>query len=133
MSDLFLQATKAKLRFTTNFGGELSTEQLWDLPLQHKSKANLDDIAIGLSRKIKDHATESFVTPSLTSTATEELALDVVRKVIEVRQEEQATRVKAAELASERERLKAIIAQKKTEELVGTDLAELEKRLAAIS
>ena len=39
MSDIFELATRRKLRFTTSAIGEVTTEQLWDLPSRIKPKS----------------------------------------------------------------------------------------------
>ena len=49
--NIFEMATRKKIRFNSP-QGDLSTEDLWDLPLSSKvnGKANLDDIAKDLHR-----------------------------------------------------------------------------------
>ena len=60
---MFEKATRRKLRFTSA-AGLLSTEDLWDLPLTSATgKANLDDIAKALNRRLKDAEEVSFVAP----------------------------------------------------------------------
>ncbi|MFP4896798.1 hypothetical protein [Paraburkholderia sp. EG304] len=44
--------------------GLLSVEEVWDLPLQHPSKANVRDLAQALEREVQaTGATKSFVKP----------------------------------------------------------------------
>jgi len=60
---LFETASKNKLRFSS-IKGNLTTEDLWDLPLTSKSgRICLDNIAKQLYKELKDSTEESFVLP----------------------------------------------------------------------
>ena len=91
---MFEKATRLKLRFETK-KGQLSTEDLWDLPLSSTTGAvNLDDIARALHLKVSTQTDVSFVNPAAKSPAAEreQLALDVVKQVIAVRLAEKRSR-----------------------------------------
>ncbi len=82
--DIFLKATKTKLRFKSPVG-YLTTEDLWSLPLtapRGTRKANLDDIAKDVAREIKDDDVESFVTKS-TASPKNDLRLSILKKIID--------------------------------------------------
>lgn len=53
--DIFVQATRMKLRFSTP-AGLMTVEDLWDLPLQ-KGKVNLDALAVGISNEMASTST----------------------------------------------------------------------------
>ena len=57
---LFEKANKLKVRFETN-KGNVTTEDLWDMPLVSTTGFSLDAIAISLNRKLKETEEESFV------------------------------------------------------------------------
>lgn len=101
-----------KLRFITNMG-YLTTEDLWDLPLQSKSgKTSLDDVARMLNKRLKETEEVSFVSPKAITNKEDTLRFDIVKKVIEVRlAENEALRTRAAR-KQEKEKLLAILARK---------------------
>ena len=125
--NMFEFASRNKLRFET-VNGILSVEDLWDLPLTSTRRANLDDIAKELNRKIKESSEESFVTPKAADKESA-VAFEIVKHVIGVKMaENEAVRV-SAEKKRQRERILEIIAQKQDEELKGKGLEELKSLL----
>lgn len=63
--NIFELATRQKLRFASA-KGDLTTEQLWDLPLLISSptrdvKVDLDTLARSINHELKAQAEESFV------------------------------------------------------------------------
>lgn len=130
--NIFETATRNKLRFTS-IRGELSTEQLWDVPLRASDDFNLDRIARAVSKTLKDATEESFVTTTRTPVhAHRVLALEVVKRVIEVKLAEEATAKKRAENKAEREKLLEILAEKQEGKLSRLSEDELKKRIAAL-
>lgn len=126
---MFEKATRLKLRFDTP-KGLLSVEDLWDLPLTSTvGKANLDDVAKALSRKLKAADEESFVAPSTNSAATaDQLKFDIVKHIIGVRLRENEAKAAKAANKEELARLQEIIASKQDEALKGLTLEELQAR-----
>lgn len=124
---MFEKASRLKLRFDTS-RGQISVEDLWDLPLTSgTSKPNLDDIAKGVHRELRNSAeTESFVTPA-SSTGNDELQLkfDVVKHVIDVRVAERNAAADAAKRRENKQRILEIVALKEDESLRGKSLDEL--------
>ena len=49
MDNLFLQATREKFRFESS-KGDLSVEQLWDLPLTSRTGFDLDTVAKAVNK-----------------------------------------------------------------------------------
>lgn len=130
---IFEKASRQKIRFATD-KGQMTTEDLWDLPLTSQTgKANLDDIAKGLFRTLKETAEVSFVTPvSTDENSLTKLKFDIVKHVIEQRI---LDRDAAAEREKNRQRkqlLQGIIAQKENDALLGSSLEDLKKMMDSL-
>lgn len=128
---LFERASRAKLRFATKIG-DLDVESLWDLPLQSSTRTNLDDIARGLHRQLKEQIEEeSFVTPNRARSGGDllQLSFDVVRRIIEVRVAERDAAEQTKARAEMKQKIAAIIEQRKDEDLRGKSLDELQQLL----
>ena len=131
--DLFEYASRNKLRFAS-IKGELTAEQLWDVPLRSRDDFNLDVIARGTSRGLKSASEESFVETTKNPTRDRlDTALEVVKYVIGVKlSEEQAAKTRA-DNAIEREKLLKILAEKQDGKLSELSEKELKKRIEALS
>lgn len=126
---IFEKATRSKLRFDSP-QGLLDVEYLWDLPLTSKAgRANLDDIARSLNKKLKSGDDVSFVDPARKSDEGIQLAFDIVKHIIDVRLEENRKALEDKDRAEKKQRLLQIIAEKKDEHLKGKSLEELQKEL----
>ena len=132
MSDLFLRATRAKLRFQSA-AGLLMTEDLFDLPIKttDSRKPSLENVGNALLQAQREIPEESILSTGPTNPARTKvnLAIEIVKFVIAVKQHE-ATEA-AARLAKKQEadRLREIIAARKATE---TPVEDLEKQLAAL-
>lgn len=124
---MFIKASRQKVRFSTT-KGELTVEDLWDLPLtSNTNKVNLDDIARGLFRQLKNDDGVSFVEKAQKSDETIQLKFDIAKYIIDVRlAENEASRVQK-DNKDKKQTLLAIIAQKETESLMGASLDDLRK------
>lgn len=89
MENIFEKGTRLKLRFASPVG-MLMIEGLWDLPLTStvKGKANLNDIAKEINRKINESKEEDFVSTPKKGVTLDMLRLDIVKRVIEVKLDE---------------------------------------------
>jgi hypothetical protein len=126
---IFLAATRRKLRFPS-VKGDLSVEQLWDIPLTSKNGFSVNDIAVSINREFKSLEEESFVDTSSNPRRDElALSLEILREVIRVRQEEAKERASAAARDSLRQQIKEAIAAKRQEALTSGSVEELEARL----
>lgn len=130
--NIFEQASRQALRFPS-VRGLLTTEQLWELPLQSKTGFDLDSVAKAVNRELKATAEESFVTTTSPANTRTALMLDVVKHVIATRLAENEANRTAAARREEREKLLAILAQKNDEELKGMSRADIEKRLSELA
>lgn len=132
MQNIFEYGSRNKLRFSS-VRGELSIEQLWDVPLRSRDDFNLNIIAKTTNKALKEISEESFVETSKTPAHTRlEIALEVVKYVIETKlSEEKAAEARAAKKL-EKEKLLAILAEKQDGKLSELSEKELQKRIAAL-
>jgi len=129
---LFEQATRGKLRFTTE-RGVLTTEQLWDLPLQSKTQFDLDTLAKGVNRELKAVGEESFVATSTNPIAgVLTLKLDVLKHIIGVKMNENKISAERSARAEERQKLLNILDKKKNAALEELTPEQVEARLAEL-
>lgn len=129
---IYKQATQLKVRFATP-KGELTIEDLFDLPLSSGvGRPNLNDIAKGLHKRLKDSDDVDFVDTVKRSDTLDQLKFDLVRDVIAVRVAERDAADIAAARKEEKQKIMALIEKKKDEALSGTSLEELEARLKAL-
>lgn len=128
---IFEQASRQKLRFPS-LKGELTVEQLWDLPLQSKSGFDLDTIAKSVSRDLKAVTEESFVIETSPANTTLVLKLDLMKHIIAVRLAENAAAVNRAARAAERQKLLGVLADKQDESLKALTPEQIQQRLAEL-
>ena len=129
--NIFERASRAKLRFDSPVG-ELTTEQLWDLPLTAKAgKANLDQLARGTNADLKDVTEGSFVDERPDPRKTElELKLDILKHVIASKIADRAAAEKAAQTAERKRKLMDALAQREMSDLAGMSREQIEKEIA---
>lgn len=132
MNDLFQYATRNKLRFTSS-RGELSLEQLWDVPLRSQSGFDLNEIAKGVNAALKAATEESFVETSRSQLHIKlEASLDLVKHVISVKLAEEDAAKKRTSNRQEKEKLLKILAEKQDGKLSALTEKELQDRIAAL-
>lgn len=133
-TNLFEYATRNRLRFAS-VRGELTVEQLWnDVPLRAaKDDFNLNAVAKAANKALKDISEESFVETARTPEHTRrEMALEVVKYVIETKLAEEAAMKKRADNKAEREELLKILAEKQANKLSALSEKQLKDRIAAL-
>ena len=130
--NIFEQATRQQLRFSS-VKGLLTTEDLWQLPLQSKSSFDLDTVAKTVNSNLKATAEESFVTAVNQANSTLTLALDVVKHVIAVKLAENEKTRQSLDRAAERQKILGILADKKDASLKEMTTEQLAERLATLS
>lgn len=129
---MFEKAARTKLRFPSN-RGDLSVEQLWDLPLTSKTGFDLDTIAREVNQSLKASTEDSFVTVRVNPQKTRfELSLDILKHIIQVKLAEADATAMAAARKAEKNRLIEILDQKKDQDLLGLSTEELQKKIAAL-
>lgn len=129
---IFANATRQKIRFQS-VRGELSVEQLWDLPLSSKTGFDLDTIAKAVNKELKTVSEDSFVAVKVNAQETElTLALDVLKHIIQVKLAEDAEAKQRVANAAERQRLIGILEKKQDQALEALTPEEIQKRLQAL-
>lgn len=132
MNNIFEYATRNKLRFASP-RGELTVEQLWDVPLRSSDNFNLDAVARAANKTWKEASEESFVSTTRTATQNRlEAALEVVKYVIQVKLADEETAKRRKENKLEKEKLLAILSEKQEGKLSALSEKELQKRIAAL-
>lgn len=130
---MFEKASRLQLRFGTH-KGNLSVEDLWDLPLtsRNSNSTSLDDIAKSLNRQLKEMDTESFVVKSPKADAVLQLQFDIVKHVIGVRLAESEKAATVREAKEKKDKILSIIAKKQDEKLESSSLEELQQIAASL-
>lgn len=133
--DIFELAARRKFRFPSA-KGELTVEQLWDLPLIAGSpitrdvKVDLDTVARGINVELKGVTEESFVNVNPDPRKGELTAkLEIIKHIIAVKQKEAADAKAAVERAEKRRKLVDAIASKDDEALSKASKEDLLKQL----
>lgn len=131
---MFEQASRRKLRFAIP-GGQITVEDLWDLPLTSRSgRGNLDDLARGLHRQLKQTNDDvSFVEP-VENSKNEDLNLrfELVKHVIAVRVAERRAAAEREERTAKKQQLLEVLSRKENAELEGKSVDELRSMINAL-
>ena len=115
MSNLFIIASRKAYRFKTE-AGQLSVEQLWELPIKSNHGVSLSSIAEKLYSQIKPTTALPWLGTTTTDDAEQEdlkNKLDIVRFIVETRraealaqQEQESRKQYLAKLIAEQDRRK---------------------------
>lgn len=126
---LFEIASRKKYRFDS-VKGELTVEQLWDLPLTSRTAFDLDNVARHINAELLSVSEGSFVQTTVNPRKFElEEKLELVKHVIKVRIEENSAKLAAASRQDEIRKLEEILSRKKDDALGAMAPEEIEKRL----
>lgn len=128
---MFEKAAREKFRFPS-VRGELTVENLFDLPLQAKSGFDLDNVAKELNATLKQMGEESFVSTNTPGRTLVEEKLEIVKHVIKTRLDENAAKQNAAKRASEIEKLEALLERKQDEALLALTPEQIQEKLATL-
>lgn len=132
MSNIFEYASRNKLRFTTP-KGELTTEQLWDVPLRSNDGFNLNAVAKAANAAVKAVNEENFVETARTPAHTRvETAFEIVKHIIDVKLADEAAAKKRIENKAKREKLLTALAEKQDGKLSEMSERELKKQIAEL-
>jgi Rps23 Pro-64 3,4-dihydroxylase Tpa1-like proline 4-hydroxylase len=118
---MFERAAKRKLRFMSNKGG-LSVEDLYDLSL-----TSLDTLAKGVNRQLKAEAEESFIEKKSVTSSDLELQLEILKHVIADKMAVAEASKKRAETIAKKAQIEDILLRKKSQELEGMSVEDLQK------
>lgn len=128
--DIFAQATRLSLRFVTS-KGQVSVEDLWQMPLTSSRHTSLDSLARHYAQKLRDSDVGSFVEPSKVDEGLQ-LRFDVVKYIIDTKLAERVEKTAAKAKQAQKEKLQAIIEQKRDEQLSSKTIEELEQEIAKL-
>lgn len=131
MSNIFEQASRQAFRFPTA-RGELTTEQLWDLPLTSTTKPNLNDIALAIDEELTKSAAKSFVTTVTSISKALTLKLDILKHIIKVKQEEVLVRQAREANATKRRTIMEALANKQADKINKASEEDLLAELKAL-
>lgn len=129
---MFEKATRKQFRYPTS-RGFVTTEQLWEMPLQSKTGFDLDNTAKIINANLKAQAEESFVNTG-TNTAAQQLQehLDVVVHIIKVKKAENAEAASLAVKKAERAKLVEILHVRNQQDLMAKSPAEIQAMIDAL-
>ena len=131
--NIFEQATRRAIRFESA-KGDLSVEQLWDLPLQSRNQFDLDTVAKTVNRQLNAITEESFVSVRENpAKETLSLKLEIVKHIISVKLQEAEEARNRANKASEKEKLLRLLDEKQNEALRALTPEEIQERLKALA
>ena len=127
--DIYKLACTKKVRFKTA-NGFISTEDLFDLPLTSKNGMNLDAVAKTVSEALKGEESVSFVEKSSNPRKEGlELAMEIVKDVIRIKQEEADAKADIAAKAAKREQLLRALERNQEQALAGMTVDQLQEEL----
>jgi len=121
MENMFVKASKQKLRFKVG-NGNASTEDLWDLTLDQ-----LDTLAIGYSKDLKETEGLSFIKPKTNRNASLQLKFEITKFVIETKMAEADARKLRQEREAKRAQILELMQKKELSALENKSLDELQK------
>jgi aminopeptidase N len=130
---LFERASRAALRFNTA-RGQITTEDLWNMPLRSSNNFDLEHVAQTANSECAATPTVTFVDEPKPNSGSDlsQLKLDVVKYVIAVKLAEKDEKLKAAQRASEKATLEALLAKKQGDALESLTEPEIKERLAKL-
>lgn len=130
--DLYKAAAQMALRFPSS-KGPLTVEQLFTIPLSSKGDFSLDAVAKAVNADLKAAGEESFVEVN-TNPKREVLALklEIVKDVIATIQAANKAQIESQNKRIERQKLLALLDNKKEQELANLSTEEIEARLATL-
>ncbi|QGH74673.1 hypothetical protein KNU84_gp031 [Bacteriophage DSS3_VP1] len=132
MMNIFERAIRAKLRFNSRVG-ELTTEQLWDLPLTARGNGvSLDGLAKAVNKELKASEEESFVETPSKADSEMQLRLDILKHVIADKLARKEAAAKKAEKAAQKDTLLRLLEKKQQEALEGLSAEEIQAKLAEL-
>ena len=131
--NIFEQAARRAIRFESA-KGDLSVEQLWNLPLQSRNQFDLDTVAKTVNRQLNAVTEESFVSVRENpAKETLSLKLEIVKHIISVKLQEAEEARNRANKASEKEKLLRLLDEKQNEALRALTPEEIQERLKALA
>ena len=132
--NIFERASRKALRFSSK-QGDLTTEQLWQLPLttKERGKSDLDGIAIAVNTELKNISEASFVSLTPDPRKTDlDLKLEILKHVIKSKMSDKAAAEERVVINERKRKLYAALEAKEESELAGKTRAELQAEIASL-
>ena len=127
---LFVTALRKNYRFQTSRSGLITVEDLWSLPLQSKTNASLNGVAIILDTQLQQTKRTSFVDDSSSENVDLQNKFNIVLYIIDVKKAELAAAANAAAQRRQNEKVMEIISRKQDQDLENKSIEELQSMLA---
>ena len=128
-NELFIKATRTKLRFSTN-KGQLSTEDLFDLSLK-----SLDTVGQLIIAELKPGSSSLLENPDprvSAASAENELRLEIIKFVIATKQEDNKAALAASLNRRQREFLMSLKEKRQIDAMESLTVEEIDAQLAAL-
>ena len=120
---IFNEAAKLKFRFKAK--GNMSVEDLFDLPLTSKDGVSLNDIAKEIYKNIKEDSGVDFVGEVIETDRIEELKLQIVKEIIKDKKDDINRKEESEVKKSHNENIDKLIAAKEAEALSNLSIEDL--------
>ena len=120
---IFKEAAKLKLRFKAK--GNMSVEDLFDLPLTSKDGVSLNDIAKEIYKNIKEDSGVDFVGEVIETDRIEELKLQIVKEIIKDKKDDINRKEESEVKKSHNANIDKLIAAKEAEALSNLSIEDL--------
>ena len=130
---MYEKALREKFRFPS-VKGELTTEQLWDLPLTSRNGFDLDNVAQAVDAQLKEASQGSFVSPNAGNAKRKRLEeqLSIVVHVIGIKQAEAEQAKTAIERREKKRQLTEILHIRTQQDLMSKSPDEIKAMLAEL-
>ena len=132
----FLAASRSKRRFNSEvvFPGvsksSLTTEQLWDIPLDAKSRVSINSLYIETETRLKESQVSGLVSKPTKGNGVLQLKLDVLKEIFTIRTAEQAVALEQSAHDKEYQQIVDAIAASDEKKFEGKTPEELQVLLA---
>ena len=120
--NMFEMAAKWKFRFP--YKGQMTTEDLFDLKVEE-----LDKVYKALMKEKKQSEEESLLAVKSSEDVILDTKIEIVKYIVSMKQEEKLALQRAKEEKERKQKIMAIIDEKKDEALKNMSIADLEKLL----
>lgn len=125
MNNLFEMATRSKLRFP--FKGQVSVEDLWDLPVQ-----SLDTVFKALNSKAKQVKEESLLSTRTKEDKILDAQIEIVKYIVKVKLEEESAKLESKARSDKRQKILSVLSTKQDQELQNKSPEELKEMLRGL-
>ena len=119
---MFEIAVRNKFRF--QFNGMINSEDLFDLSVK-----DLDLIFKTLNSQLKQTREESLLEVKSTEDQILDIKIEIVKHIFNLKQEEEAKRIKAKENKEKKQKLMEILANKEDQDLLNKSKEDIQKML----